>query len=446
MLDKLRIALVLLIIGAVSGTLIWGTHTLTYDRIQENRARARLAVYVELFPDLDVTDGMMFEDITHSLVRQKITMRNDAGELIGYAFLGSDRNAFGFIDVVIGVNPDGTIIDVIITDHDNTETYVRPLIAEYIVKFAGQKITDVNYDVSTGATGTYTSVQNIIEAAKLLVAGDPVLEAYQSLFATAERYETTQTFSAGDLGDIQEISLFDDSDTVLGYVYTGETTFDDETFEFGFAVNLDDTFAGLIFFDEAAQASFESVLAAFDSFIDMDLEAIDLDALEDEPHINVFNHIAWSVLRFLLSDEASRRLLAFDFNAERAGETSVPEAERLHETFALYDENDVAISRVYKGETEGWGVVQYDQPIELAVVISVDGIIKNIIIYEHKETDGISDVAFDKLNTLIGKSNTDTYNDDEDNNDGYSGATVTGDAIRAFINDALADFNERNGD
>ncbi len=439
MLDKLRIALVLLIIGAVSGTLIWGTHTLTYDRIQENRARARLAVYVEMFPELDVLDGMLFEEVTQGLVQQKITMRNAAGDLIGYAFLGSDTNAFGFIDVVIGIDPSGKIIDVIITDHSNTETYVRPLVANYFENFQGQDITDVNYDANTGATQTYTSVQRIIEAAKLLVAGDPVLEAYQSLFTTVERYEAVQTFSAGDAGTVEEVSLYDNSDDLVGTVYTGVITYEDETFEMGFAVNADETFAGIIFFDEAAQEAFASAVAAFDTFKDVDLEAIDLDTLDDEARINVLKDFASGLLRILLlDDEELARLLQFDFNAARAGESSVPESERLLETFAIFDEEDAFSSQVYIGETDGYG----SNPIEMWIVIAADGTIKNYAIVDHNETDGLGDIAFDAMEILLGEENTDNYNQ----SDAYTGATVTGNAVRAFIDDALADFNERTGD
>ena len=63
MLDKFKTALVLVIIGAVSGFLIWGTNELTNEDIVLNRELREQGYYKEIF-GLEESFEITFEKIT----------------------------------------------------------------------------------------------------------------------------------------------------------------------------------------------------------------------------------------------------------------------------------------------------------------------------------------------------------------------------------------------
>ncbi|MFP4286399.1 MAG: FMN-binding protein [Candidatus Izemoplasmataceae bacterium] len=239
MLAKLKIALTLLVIGSISGILIWGTNALTEERIELNREAKRFEVYAEMFDGVDLTK-VETETIENSLVEEKLTMYDNSGTLLGYAFRGSANNALGYVNVVVGIDADGTIVDVVITETDNTPTYVSGLESNYLDNLNNQSISELSFDSSTGATITYNSVKAIVEASVILVAGDPILESYQTLFEEANRYESNFEFLTGTINE--EITIYDENDNVLGYVYQGNVTVDDSTYQVAFAVDSDLTF------------------------------------------------------------------------------------------------------------------------------------------------------------------------------------------------------------
>ena len=63
MMDKLKTALVLLIIGAVSGLLIYGTNELTKDGIIAIRQEREQSYYMDIF-SLDAASEITFDKIT----------------------------------------------------------------------------------------------------------------------------------------------------------------------------------------------------------------------------------------------------------------------------------------------------------------------------------------------------------------------------------------------
>lgn len=166
MLDKLKTALVLVVIGAVSGALIFGTNSLTEDQISANVKNQEFGYYAEIFEldaipeeeDIVVTtiDGVLS-------VEMQIFDAND--DFAGYIYKGEDTNSYGDVTVLVGMNTDGTIQQVVISDSSNTPIFVKKIEADYLLPFIGQTADNVLFDERTGASFTYGSVEKIVDAA-----------------------------------------------------------------------------------------------------------------------------------------------------------------------------------------------------------------------------------------------------------------------------------------
>ena len=164
MLSKLKTAIVLVIIGAFSGFLIWGTNELTKQDISDAAFDREITAYKEIF-DVDTIDednlGITeFENI----IAKEVVVYDLDGNVIGYVYQGFDNNNYGEVEVLIGIHLDGTIAKVIIQSTTNTVTFVKTIKDGHLEPFTGQDASDVAYDARTGATYTYTSVSDIVAA------------------------------------------------------------------------------------------------------------------------------------------------------------------------------------------------------------------------------------------------------------------------------------------
>ena len=402
MLDKLKIALVLLVIGAVSGLLIWGTNELTADRIEDNRERARLAVYVDMFPDVDVSK-MVFETVDQGNIIEMITMVDSDGNLLGYALRGRHNNPFGVVNVVVGVDRNNNIIDVKITETDNTPTYVA-LLPDFLKNLQSQDIRDVSYDTSTGATSTYSSVRNIIEDAKLLVAGDTILEAYQSILTDAASYDILFEFD-GESYSIEYV-IFDDSDNRIGYAYHAEV----DGNEFALIVDVDDIFLGLV---GIGHSDLDNAFDAFDAFIDTSIEdiALDVSGNLEEQIASIFEDI--------------QTLLTTTMHADY---------ENLVRVIEVFDDNDELIGYGYIGRAEG-----YNGDNVVKVTINLDGEFTKLDVISTNDTPSFFDLAFGAFEGFYGQ----TEISQDDAIDGYSGASASGGSLYLIISSALSYHAER---
>lgn len=171
MLDKLKVAAVLLIIGAISGVLIWGVNELTAGDIEANAAVREQALYRTIF-NISEDETLVIEEIILEGVLTKEVIIYDANDhIIGRVFQGYDTNNYGDITVLVGVNTDNTIQNVAIQQTTNTVTFVKKIENNYLAPFANQDVLDIQYDSKTGATYTYTSVATIVEAVSDVVGG-----------------------------------------------------------------------------------------------------------------------------------------------------------------------------------------------------------------------------------------------------------------------------------
>ena len=438
MLDKFKIASVLLIIGMLSGLSIWGTHALTEERINLNRERARLAVYVDMFPDMDVEDGMVHEVIENSVIYEKITIYDRNGNLLGYAMLGKDNNAHGHIEAVVGIDASADIVDVVITNTENTPTYVSDAV-EYLANLRGQPLNDVAYDTNTGATQTYNSVRSMVEASVLLIEGDPVLDAYGDLIDTVDRYAQSFEFMFGAAR--VEVELFDGANTIVGYSYVGDIRSDDTEYRVGVVIDSNNVFKGFAVLEEDSVEALDNAIEAFAGSVDESIDGLDFEG--SNPVEDQLAELANVAFMRVVEDEDTRAMRQYFLDASRLGdEALLDDAAPLVSVRSVYDAEDTLLGYVYYAEAEGYAMFDYDQPIELDIVIDVDGNVASIVVVDHRESAGFSDPAFEGLDVLYGESSVDVYTQE----DVYTGGTVTGNAIRGAVRDALEDASERIGE
>lgn len=169
MLNKLKTALVLVIIGGLSGFIIFGVNELTSEQIQTNIGEQEKAYYRDIFGIDD--DFKMYLDITEldgELDQEIVIYEADSnnnkidGVIYGIAYKDIAKNNYGDITVLVGIDLEGNISKVVIGSNNNTPTFVNKIKTKYLDSFIGQDISDYSVDTFTGASYTYGSVINAI--------------------------------------------------------------------------------------------------------------------------------------------------------------------------------------------------------------------------------------------------------------------------------------------
>ena len=167
MFNKLKTAFVLVVIGGLSGAIIFGVNELTYKQIEENLQEQEESYYKEIF-NLSDDDVIYLEYLElDGALDQEITIRenDEFGDIIGYVYKDATKNNYGDITVLVGIKLDGTISNVVIASTGNTPTFVNKIKSKYLVNFVDQDISDVTIDTFTGASYTYGSVVETVELA-----------------------------------------------------------------------------------------------------------------------------------------------------------------------------------------------------------------------------------------------------------------------------------------
>lgn len=163
MLDKLKTALVLFVIGSLSGLIIFGVNNLTVDTIAENKRIKEETYYLEIFNLTPETIITFEKNELDNGLDQEIVIYDKDGIVLGYIYKALDKNNYGDVTVLVGINIDGTISNVVIADTSNTPTFVNRIKSKFIGNFVGQDTDSISYDSKTGATYTYTSVAKIVD-------------------------------------------------------------------------------------------------------------------------------------------------------------------------------------------------------------------------------------------------------------------------------------------
>ncbi len=269
MLDKLKIALTLLIVGTVAGATIVGVYTLTEERIAENRLADQYSDYEAIFPDMDFSD---FEeiDLDQDIVKTKIEAVDSDGNRLGDIFIGEAGSYGGTNTVLVGVDMSGNIVEVILSQTSDTANIVQNVI-DVLNKFEGQGFDDVDYDAPSGATQSYDSIWAVVDAVSLMVEGDPTQEAFESVFEAADSYD--ELFEFDEYPFTIEFNIRAADDSILGYAY--EIEVDDENTVF-MVLDADDAFQGFVAKDSIDDAT-QSMIEAYDDQIDTDFTDLTID-------------------------------------------------------------------------------------------------------------------------------------------------------------------------
>lgn len=431
MLTNIKQTSLLILIALLSGLIIWGTYELTSDVRFENAEKERLSIYLDFFEEADVTT-LTFESIDVGTLTEQVTVYNKDGELLGYTLRGTDTNALGDIEVLIGINANNEIVAINILNTENTGDYINNLENNYLPNLINQGVTTVSFDTGTGSTISYGSIQQMIEDSRLVVAGDPRLTAYQSIFPNVTRYEMNHAFN---LGSVAEEQMLYDNDTLVGYSYTGSIDIDGDTAMIAVVIDTEGIFKGMVPLSEVS-GSIESTISSYDTVIDQFVAEIEGVFAEE---LDTFFNL--SVSRYL-EDDTLRSLRAFFLDAASASDVETIDDDILNTRQLIYDADDVLLGVVFETESRGYALpADYDDPfIRLNIVLNTDGQVASIVVISHHETEGISSAVFDNIDALYGINDIDDFDVDV-----FAGATYTASGVLDAV-DAAQTYYEGMGE
>ncbi|MFW6285231.1 MAG: FMN-binding protein [Bacillota bacterium] len=406
---KLKTALVLLIIGSFSGLAIVGVQNLTEDRIEENRVRAQNENYVEIFPELADVEEEDIED--DDVLDKKFTILDSDGNELGVIYRGTTSNDHGDVTTLVGIEGE-TIKEVVISDHSNTPNYANIIIEDYLDPFSGQEVSDVSYDSDTGATQTYNSVQEVVDAATVMAQGgeeeDPEKDAYASLLEDTDDYEGYLEYDGFEFKD--ENSILDSDGDVIAYGFLMEI--EDEDVRLLFAP--DTTFVGAVSLAEEPSDEVSDLLSDLNEFSDEPIK--DIDASEVPGTF----------------ETAFEELDPFLRDYERMNDGRVKEEELMNDSDELEGFDYTLFYAGYSGTAN-----------ELSVEVNTDGEVVETELLNHYDTGEYVD---DNVTPNLDHYDGDTLDDLEDaeGSDAFSGASGTGGSVVDAITSALELHDRRS--
>jgi electron transport complex protein RnfG len=171
----LTITIKLLIISAVTALMLASVNSLTYSRISANAAAEKAGAIKEIFPNADENEQLR-KDVEGV---DNIWLVFSSGDLLGYAASVKPNGFGGQMDVMIGVNSDGTLAGIKIISHSETPGIGNRIndqgyLSQYVGRQGQLSIGDNNgIDAITGAT---------ISSKALLDGVNKALKAYSSIF------------------------------------------------------------------------------------------------------------------------------------------------------------------------------------------------------------------------------------------------------------------------
>ena len=161
-----KTALVLTLVGIACGILIGFSNQITAPIIAKNKLEAELKAYKEIFPTIDDQEVLEY---TSDIV-SKVIVAKEGGNVIGYLVMGKQANGFGYIDMIVGFDKDGTIVGIEIVDFNQTPSYQAGILSRAL-QFEGTALADIpakgpQIDASAGATSQgFNTVKLIVAAA-----------------------------------------------------------------------------------------------------------------------------------------------------------------------------------------------------------------------------------------------------------------------------------------
>ena len=166
-------ALKLLLISAVTALLLSGVNALTKDRIAENDVKEKSAAIALIFPDSDSSEPA---DVTIDGING-VWLVTSGGDLLGYAASVSPLGFGGALDMMVGVNSDGTIAGMKIVSHSETPGLgSRVDDPDYLSQYNGKS------GVLSFGSGIDAITGSTISSKAVLEAANRALAAYSDIF------------------------------------------------------------------------------------------------------------------------------------------------------------------------------------------------------------------------------------------------------------------------
>jgi Na+-translocating ferredoxin:NAD+ oxidoreductase RnfG subunit len=163
MLVNFKKALVLFMIGIISGLGIWAANELTADTIAANIKDREESFYKEILEiDQDTLIDYTFHDLGDGVTEILVFEFENDTNVFGLIYKGEDANSYGDVTVLVGVKDDA-VLKVVISDSTNTPNFVKRVEKNNLDHFIGMSTNDVRYDEKTGATFTYGSVKDLVQ-------------------------------------------------------------------------------------------------------------------------------------------------------------------------------------------------------------------------------------------------------------------------------------------
>jgi len=233
MASKIKTTLVLTVIGLFSSLSIWGVNELTKDIIAQNQAASELGIYQELYENVAYIEEEATDD---TVVETIIKIYNSDDTQIGTVLRGKSNGYGGEMTVLVAVDMSASIIKVVVGENQETPNILGGLVSNYLPNLEDQPLSDVTYDASTGATGSYNAIINVVNASRNLISGDPFLELITELEIDADDYESESLLIpvsemlvlTNDSNEVANAFTFENNEETITVFYEGKTLLGDE--------------------------------------------------------------------------------------------------------------------------------------------------------------------------------------------------------------------------
>lgn len=185
--------IILLIITLVAGIALSGVFVITKDRIEENKASANQAAFLQVVPDaasfgkddaaqeaIKALDGGVYGSSFGNVYINEVAVGKDgSGNVVGYAINVTNTDSFdGGLSLVVGIAADGTVNGISFTDLHETpgmgmrcdedafkDQFAGVNVAQFTLNKSGASTEPDMIDSVSGASITSGAVVNAVNAA-----------------------------------------------------------------------------------------------------------------------------------------------------------------------------------------------------------------------------------------------------------------------------------------
>ena len=166
MMKYLKTALLLTLIAGICALMIAGVNALTSGIIADNAFAKKEALCQEIFPEFDAsTSTPVTEGFSSDYIGEKIVANDSSSNLLGYIYTVKGSNAYGAIELLVGINLDYTLKGVrfINNGQSYTQETANHVNDKYVTGLDSGSVSGI--DVNCGATYAAKLVKALVESA-----------------------------------------------------------------------------------------------------------------------------------------------------------------------------------------------------------------------------------------------------------------------------------------